>query len=153
MKKAELRQGFTLVEILVVVVILGVIAAIVIPAFSTSAEDATSSVFTQNMRIARNAFNLYFHEHEAYPPDRLPAVFPEEMGTHLSRESWVRETSLGGNWDWDYLQFGTTAGVSVHTPTCSTDRLVEVDTLLDDGNLEVGSFRRRTDGYISVIAE
>ena len=41
--RAQVRKAFTLVEILIVVVILGILAAIVIPQFTSASEDAQVS--------------------------------------------------------------------------------------------------------------
>ncbi len=62
------RSGFTLVELLIVVVILGVLAAIAIPQFNTSSEDAKISALDTNLSHLRNAIELYYHQHkQVYP--------------------------------------------------------------------------------------
>ncbi len=57
------RVGFTLVELLIVVIILGVLAAIVIPQFTSSTEDAKLSTLDMNLAELRNAVELYYHQH------------------------------------------------------------------------------------------
>ena len=59
--------GFTLIEILVVVVILGVLAAIVIPAFSESSSDAHLNVCLGNLRLIQQALSLYRMKVGTYP--------------------------------------------------------------------------------------
>lgn len=62
------RRGFTLVEILVVVVILGILAAIVVPQFSNAAEDSKSSALKQDMFRIRQQIELYANHHNGgYP--------------------------------------------------------------------------------------
>ncbi len=143
--------AFTLVELLIVVVILGILAAVVIPSFASSSESARYSSLATSFRSIGRAATLYGQEWYDYPPDCTPGQEPDGMSTYLGSFDWAGETSLGGNWDWDNAQFGFTAGVSVFQPSAGDAQLVEVDTLLDDGNLATGSFRRRTDGYISIV--
>ncbi len=62
------RSGFTLVELLIVVIILGVLAAVAIPQFTTSTEDARVASLDTNLSQVRNAIELYYHQHNnAYP--------------------------------------------------------------------------------------
>jgi type IV pilus assembly protein PilA len=62
------RSGFTLVEILIVVVILSVLAAIAIPQFNSSTEDAKLSALDTDLAELRNAIELYYHQHGATYP-------------------------------------------------------------------------------------
>ncbi len=63
------RKGFTLVEILIVVIILGILAAIVVPQFSEATTDAKLSNLTTNLQSIRAQLELYrLHHNGAYPP-------------------------------------------------------------------------------------
>jgi len=57
------KSGFTLVELLIVVIILGILAAIVIPQFSSSTTDAKESALDANLAAMRNAIELYRVQH------------------------------------------------------------------------------------------
>ena len=61
-------RGFTLVEILVVVVILGVLAAIVIPRFSEATSEAHLNTLLGNLQTFRSQIQLYKVQHR----DLLP---------------------------------------------------------------------------------
>jgi general secretion pathway protein G len=63
------RSGaFTLVEILIVVVILGILAAIVVPQFARATEDATrTATFDQLCKIRRAVSVYYFKNNGTYP--------------------------------------------------------------------------------------
>jgi len=68
MQRATRNTGFTLVEILIVVVILGILAAIVIPQFTNASEDAkASSLFTQ-LQTIRSQLELYQVQHNGNYP-------------------------------------------------------------------------------------
>jgi general secretion pathway protein G len=62
------NQGFTLVEILIVVIILGILAAIVIPQFTEASNDARTSALSSDLQTVRSQLELYKVQHlEAYP--------------------------------------------------------------------------------------
>jgi len=62
------ERGFTLVELLIVVIILAVLAAIVIPQFSSSTKDAQESALDTTLTEMRNAMELYYHQHGSVYP-------------------------------------------------------------------------------------
>ncbi len=66
--KQRRTWGFTLVELLIVVIILGILAAIVIPQFSSSTTDAKESALDANLAAMRNAIELYRVQHNAIYP-------------------------------------------------------------------------------------
>lgn len=69
MNTRQRRQGFTLVEVLLVVVILAILAATVIPQFTSSGEDAKDSAVNFNLQTLRSQIELYKLQHNGEPPD------------------------------------------------------------------------------------
>ena len=61
------QKGFTLVEILIVVIILAILAAIVVPQFSGSTRDAQTSSLSTTLSNMRAAIDLYRQQHDEYP--------------------------------------------------------------------------------------
>ena len=62
------KSGFTLVEILIVVIILGILAAIVIPQFTEASNDARVSSLVSNLQTLQSQCELYKVQHN----DRYP---------------------------------------------------------------------------------
>ena len=62
------HKGFTLVELLIVVIVLGILAAIVVPQFSDASTDAKLSSLKTNLQTIRGQTELYNIQHnETYP--------------------------------------------------------------------------------------
>ena len=67
-KKLRDQAGFTLIEMLIVVIILGILAMLIIPQVSVSTDDARLNTLNSNLGSMRNAIELYYHQHnETYP--------------------------------------------------------------------------------------
>ena len=62
------KSGFTLVEILIVVVILGILAAIVIPQFTEASTEARVSSLMSNLQTIRSQLELYAVQHNDADP-------------------------------------------------------------------------------------
>jgi len=66
-------SGFTLVEILIVVIILGILAAIVIPQFTNASQDARKNSLTSQLQTIRSQIELYKMQHLDKLPPALAA--------------------------------------------------------------------------------
>ncbi|CAN5401757.1 hypothetical protein BH10PLA1_BH10PLA1_02670 [soil metagenome] len=61
-------RGFTLVEILIVVIILGILAAIVIPQFTNASTEARQSNVKSQLQTLRSQIELYKLQHKDVAP-------------------------------------------------------------------------------------
>lgn len=61
------QGGFTLVELLIVAIILAILAAIVVPQFASTTDDAKESSLRANLAALRGAMDLYKQQHGEYP--------------------------------------------------------------------------------------
>ncbi len=73
----QAKRGFTLVEILIVVVILGILAAIVIPQFTQASTEAKQNSLCSDLQTLRSQIELYKVQHNDTPP--ACATFTNQM--------------------------------------------------------------------------
>ena len=62
------RAGFTLLELLICVVIMGLLAALAIPRFANTTGKANLAAVRSDLHNLITAQEGYFHEHHAYAP-------------------------------------------------------------------------------------
>jgi len=62
------KSGFTLIEIMVVIVILGILAAIVIPQFSDATTEVKFSSLRRDLHTLRSQIEMYKSQHNNTPP-------------------------------------------------------------------------------------
>ncbi len=79
-ERRMMRQGFTLVEVLIVVVILAILAAISIPQFSTAAEDTRDNSIRMSVFRIRTQLEIYREQHDGQLP--ALATFAAQMTSH-----------------------------------------------------------------------
>ena len=87
------NSGFTLVEILIVVIILGILAAIVIPQFTEASNDARESSLASDLQTVRSQLELYKVQHLEKYPNEITGV-----GTDLAlwKEQLLSRTNSAG---------------------------------------------------------
>jgi prepilin-type N-terminal cleavage/methylation domain-containing protein len=90
MRKA---RAFTLVEILVVVVLLGILAAIVIPAIANSSTSAKQSALAVDLQLLRRFVLIYKYQHLEVGPG-----YPNGQSSGVPTEqAFVEQATLSSN--------------------------------------------------------
>jgi len=77
------RQGFTLVELVVVVMILGILAAVAAPKLLGTSGTATDNGLRQTVSVVRDAIERYAAEHGGKFPGTTDATFKSELIPYL----------------------------------------------------------------------
>ena len=62
------KKGFTLIEILIVIIVLGILAMIIVPQITVSTDDAKISTVQSDLSSLRSAIEIYYAQHKnKYP--------------------------------------------------------------------------------------
>ena len=151
------QHGFTLVEILIVVVILGILAAIMTPLVANAVDGSNQVAFITDMRTLGNAVTLYTNETGQFLEDSSSGQLPTGLGPYIRPNAWTNGTPLGGVWDMELNSFGITSGFGVHfnDGTHPGDAYMQqIDQTYDDGNLAAGGFQKiAADRYYFIVAQ
>jgi general secretion pathway protein G len=97
-RKRSGEGGFTLVELMIVMLIIGVLAAIAIPSYISSLKNAKEAVLKEDLHVLRQAIDSYTNDKEKAPQsldDLVSAGYlksiPMDPMTH-SNTTWVTAT-------------------------------------------------------------
>ena len=154
--RTHARRGFTLIEILIVVVILGILSAIVIVQFMDAREDSERVAFITAGQIFADAAARFHLENGSYPNDTTPGELPVGFPKYINYNAWLADTPIGGQWDAELNEDGIISAVGVvfdGSNNKSNAYMQEIDVAIDDGDLATGYFRRFTaDRYFFIVA-
>ena len=151
---SKAKRGFTLIEMIITVSIIGLLAAMAIPTFVKVTKKSRVTAFTRDIKTITNASETFIMEAGIWPPDTTPGIFPEELAGYFAKRFFESDTSMGGNWDYEEFSSGITSGIGVVNPSLDESEFAKTDALIDDGNLSTGRFRKITDNsYFWVIAD
>lgn len=146
------RKGFTLMEIMVVAVIIGMLASIAIPGFTASRRSSIAATAAGDITSFADEFALYNLREGIWPADGLPSTIPNGM-EQLENGLWQTRTAIGGQWDWDFESSGFTAGVSIRGFTVTDETVQRIDELIDDGNTSTGALVRMGADHLAYILQ
>lgn len=141
------RRGFTLVEILIVVVILGILAAIVMPQAANAMGSTRQTAFVREIQLFTDAAVIHRSQTGAWIGDGGSGTIPAGFEDYIDPEDWQNGTPIDGSWDTEARpDYDLTLGIGVHFQDPATRKdaayMTGVDALFDDGDLATGGFQQ-----------
>lgn len=117
------RPGFTLVEVLVVVLLLGIIVRVATPAYQRVLLRARAAEALSNIQSVRIAAYAYHTDHNEWPPDYDPGIRPPELEAYLGPQFPFESDAYQLDWEnWvlpdgapKHPETGVLLGVSITT--------------------------------------
>jgi general secretion pathway protein G len=97
--RSKQDAGFTLMELMIVMMIIGVLTTLAIPSFVSAVRSAKEAVLKEDLRVMRSAIDSYTMDKQKAPQslddlvqDGYLKVIPEDPMTK-ARDTWVTDTS------------------------------------------------------------
>lgn len=112
------QRGFTLLEMMVVVAIIAILAAILIPNFTHARAQAATSACMGNLKTIATAFELYYTDKQAYPGTSGSIDSAMVGGTLAGYLGQPPEDPAAGVGKYYTYQTGTTSGVAWYNIWC-----------------------------------
>ncbi|HEY8296753.1 MAG TPA: prepilin-type N-terminal cleavage/methylation domain-containing protein [Candidatus Baltobacteraceae bacterium] len=112
------QRGFTLIEMMVVVAIIAILAALLIPNFSRARAQAQTATCISNLKTIGTALELYYTDHQYYPTATTQAIdktYLQATGSPLNGylNQVPVDPAAGGSGSYEYSTQSTTANNGV----------------------------------------
>ena len=125
------NQGFTLVELAVVVIIIGVLAAFAVPKFRDAVERSKASEAFNYLATVRASQERYHARNSTYASDLT------KLDVHLADPKYfsvgtVDDASLETTWKLTLTRAGAAAGYGEYTVTFTEEGFDEADSTVAD---------------------
>jgi len=105
------EKGFTIIELIVVVVIIGILVAFGIPRALNLTGRARENTLRGNLRMLRGAIERYYTTTEAFPAD-LPALVTDGYMKEIPNDPYTTDDADDSS---DYTYDNTTGNVNANS--------------------------------------
>lgn len=142
-------RGFTLVELVVIIVLLAVLGGVALPRFFDISNRARATAIAAEFKMIRGCFLTYQRDTGSLPPDTSSWGQPMPMmDAYWMEYPLAKDNAVGWQYDWNPQFSGAQVGMFAVGPQAMPDDarlqaiMTIVDSLIDDGDLNTGLFRR-----------
>jgi len=135
------RRGFSIVELLMVMAIIGLLARIAVPRYGEMKRRAIASSIMGDVHAIRIAAFTYYTEHGAFPPDAGIAQLPPQLVDNLP----LGFTFDKPDYDYDWHLWSQT------NASGNTETLIGITVLVTDSRLAAQLVRSAGAGYLPIV--
>lgn len=141
----KLTRAFSLIELVVVITVVAILAAMVVPKFATARSDSEIAATSEDLQAIANALAMYMAKHGSFPRDVNRMNVVNELTPYFKSDNpFAKPTPIGGVYDyegppnWNPAQISIRKnGSNVYTAT----EALRLDEYMDNGDLSTGRIR------------
>jgi prepilin-type N-terminal cleavage/methylation domain-containing protein len=130
-KQIRNSKGFTLVELAVVIVIIGVLAAFGVPRFKVAVEKSKAAEAFAYLSAVRDAEERYFSQQSTYASDVAKLDISQTAPSYFTAPSI---TASDSTWSGTLTRTGSSAGYGAYTVVFTPDGFDASSTIVDEIN-------------------
>ncbi|MGJ3242619.1 MAG: type II secretion system protein [Opitutales bacterium] len=151
------KKGFTLVEIMIVVVIIGLLAAMAIPAFQKVRDSSQASRIANDMKKVTEAFDVLLLERPMpdgiYTSTSAPGGFPvADLPEEIQAKPFGSDSQISYDINAGLTGAGNLGVVLNRTTPLDDNVLAAVDRILDNGDISSGQgTKRNANQYVLIV--
>jgi len=135
------RSAFTLVELMIIIGILGILAALVLPTFTSAQGKASAATIASNMRALADACLVAYEQTGQWPTyssQEGDGTMPDELDGLMSENAWNDVIESWGTEDITLTANGSSLTFGAEGTGNYTEILAELERLIDDGTDNAG---------------
>ena len=140
-KKTIVRAGFTLVELAVVIVIIGILAAFAVPRFRASVERSKAAEAFNYLSAIQAAQERYHARQGIYASDKddldIKFTDPKYFTVGAISPGSGEGASLETSWTMTLTRSGPAAGYSAYTVIFTEDGFDSTSTIADEAHVDI----------------
>lgn len=147
------QTGFTLIEVVIVTIIIGVLAAMVVPRFASAQTDTRVASTNEDIKALIASLENFYSEKGYWPSDVEPGTMPPELASYYVKGANPFHKKCPINGYYSYSNDAITKVITINiipgsnTPAITVLDAQALDAVLDDGVLNTGRFRATISGY------
>lgn len=141
------RGAFTMVEMVIVVIVVGILAAMTVPKFVMARNESAAAATVEDLKNIETALGMYKAQTGAWPKDVNRTQAVKELTPYFPGgvNPFEKDCPIGGVYDYEGPPAWNPPHISIRKSGSKvyteSDALL-VDKHFDDGNLKTGLFRK-----------
>lgn len=129
------HKGFTIVELMVVVTVVGILALLGMPGIRMARERTEATATANDLRVFTEAIEFYSTAEGSYPAFMTYTSMPEAI------EEYLPAVWKNGTHRWFYDNNAYYTYVYLYNLNFTAEQAVLLDRIIDDGNIATGSLQ------------